>query len=308
MQIPRFGKVSGRILAPAAMALVVLTMSGQTTAGQQQGTVFRATANYVSTDVIVHDKDGKFVPDLTVNDFKVYEDGVLQKVTVFTPIIGGRAMSSVTSIAATPPSEGLVLPKARAATDTSGRIFIIFIDDLHLQPLDTPQIKRLLGQIRDELVHDNDMVGLVSTGYSSIATDVVYDVGHRRFNEAINKVMGGGMTPTELIEANQSAEGPVGLRYQAHVAFSTAYDLLAQAEKITNRRKSFIYVSNGYSFNPFKDARYKRYQEIWAPAIRRTRTRMRRTRRAGPATRRTARSTIPRIRSRRTASSSPKRT
>ena len=45
------------------------------------------------------------------------------------------------------------------------------------------------------------------------------------------------------------------MRYRAHVAFSTAYDLVTKLEKVQNRRKAVIYVSNGYDFNPFPDAR-----------------------------------------------------
>jgi hypothetical protein len=62
----------------------------------------------------------------------------------------------------------------------------------------------------------------VSTGYSSIQIDLSYDFKHRRFNEAITKLMGSGMKPDEIIEAAQTAEGPVGIRYNAHVAFGTA--------------------------------------------------------------------------------------
>ena len=47
-------------------------------------------------------------------------------------------------------------------------------------------------QIRDELVHENDLVGFVSTGTSAIEINPTYDFGHRRFNEAIDKVMGAG--------------------------------------------------------------------------------------------------------------------
>ena len=43
------------------------------------------------------------------------------------------------------------------------------------------------------------------------------------------------------------------MRYRAHVAFSTAYDILKGLEQVHNRRKAFIYVSNGYDFNPFCD-------------------------------------------------------
>jgi hypothetical protein len=38
-------------------------------------------------------------------------------------------------------------------------------------------------------------------------------------------------------------------------------DILEQLEKVTDRRKSFIYVSEGYHFDPFRNARYKLIQE-----------------------------------------------
>ncbi|MEZ5285311.1 MAG: VWA domain-containing protein [Vicinamibacterales bacterium] len=39
------------------------------------------------------------------------------------------------------------------------------------------------------------------------------------------------------------------------MAFSTAFDMLRQLEKITNRRKAVVWVSNGYDFNPFEQSR-----------------------------------------------------
>jgi VWFA-related protein len=236
---------------------------------QDTGTVFRATTNYVGTSVVVRDSEGRFIPDLRVDEFKVYEDGVEQKITAFQPWIGGRAMGSLTSTTgasrvAAP--EGLILPATRPRSDSSGRLFIIFIDDLHLQPGDTPQVKELMKKIRDTLVHENDLVGFVSSGKSSIEIDPGYDYGHRRFNEAINKVMGGGLTVNEILDGAslEGAEGPTGLRYNAHVAFQTAYNLIDQMATVTDRRKVFIYISNGYNFNPFAEARFTKLKEHYA--------------------------------------------
>jgi VWFA-related protein len=226
----------------------------------QQAPTFRSTTDLITTSVVVRDNDGKFVPDLKMSEFQIFEDGVPQKLVAFSSSVGGRIMTDVAPTLG-PISEGLILPPQKQVSDSSGRIFIIFIDDLHLQALDSPQVRKVLGQIRDTIIHDNDLVSLVSTGYSSIEIDPTYDFGHKRFNEAIKKVMGSAMTPQEIIEANQTAEGPAGLRHNTHVAFSTAYDLLGQMEKITTRRKSFIYVSNGYDFNPFVDSRYKAMQD-----------------------------------------------
>jgi hypothetical protein len=63
-----------------------------------QNPTFRTTVYYVSNTVIVRDKSGKFIPDLKQSEFKLYEDGVEQKIQVFTPWIGGRAMGSVASV------------------------------------------------------------------------------------------------------------------------------------------------------------------------------------------------------------------
>ena len=118
-------------------------------------------------------------------------------------------------------------------------------------------------------------------------------------------MMGSGMTPQEIITANQTAEGPAGIRHNAHVAFSTAYDLLDQLGKITNRRKAFIYVSNGYDFNPFKNARFKYEQEKYA---RPDKDNPSQNENQGVGRRRATTRTTTRTRSRRTGSSSPRPT
>ena len=245
---------------PVLLATAVLS-------GQNQEP-FRATTDFVSTDVIVR-QDGKFVPDLTESEFRVYEDDVLQTILLFEPRIGGRSLGNLAAASPTrrpAAREGLILPTARPTTDASGRLFIIFIDDLHFPPAATPQVKDVLQRIRDTLIHDNDLVGFVSSGHSSIAIDPAYDFGHRRFNEAIEKTMGGAMSANEIIEgaALETSEGPTGLRYNAHVAFKTAHDLIGQMSTISDRRKVFIYVSNGYTFNPFTNARYQRIKDDYA--------------------------------------------
>jgi VWFA-related protein len=239
--------------------LAVALVSAQ----QTQKPVFRATTDAVTTDVTVRDKTGKFIPDLTIKDFELFEDGVLQNLSYFVVSIGGRILTDIAPPTNAPISEGLILPPQKTITDQSGRIFIIFIDDMHLQPLDSIKAKEVLKQIRDTLIHDGDLIALVSTGFSSIATELSYDYKRARFNEAINKTMGSGMTVQEIISANQTQEGPAGLRHNAYVAFSTAYDTLAQVEKIKNRRKAFIYVSSGYDFNPFTNARFKAMQDMY---------------------------------------------
>ncbi len=213
---------------------------------------FATRVDLVSADVIARDNTGQFVSDLKKEDFEVWEDGVQQQVMSFTMVHGGR----VFNVAAPPPppaQEGIILPASRPVADTAGRILLFFVDDLHLDFRNTGRIRELFKKIRTNLLHDGDMWGMVSTGPSSIAIDMTYDP--KRFDEAMNKISGNGLKPSDIIEGPQGAEGPSEVRYRAHVAFSTAYDLMKNMEQVQNRRKALVYVSNGYDFNPFPEAR-----------------------------------------------------
>jgi VWFA-related protein len=103
------------------------------------------------------------------------------------------------------------------------------------------------------LIHDGDMFGIVTTGTSSISEQLTYD--RQILESAIEKVTGGALKPKEIVEANQGAQGPTELRHRAHVAFSTAYDLMKNLERVQNRRKAVLYISSGYDFNPFEQSR-----------------------------------------------------
>ncbi len=97
------------------------------------------------------------------------------------------------------------------------------------------------------------MFGVVTTGYSSISEQLTYD--RQVLDSAISKVTGGGLKAKEIIEGQSGSQGPTELRHRAHVAFSTAYDLMKNLEKLQNRRKAVIYISSGYDFNPFEQSR-----------------------------------------------------
>jgi VWFA-related protein len=219
---------------------------------QSKSPTFRVAIDYVTTDVIARNNRDQFVADLTKGDFELYEDGVKQDVTSLTLVHGGR----VHNLAAPPApvaTEGLVLPASRPRNDTAGRIFLIIVDDLHLDFRNTGRIRDLFKRISKTLVHEGDMFSIVSTGPSSLAIDPTYDL--KVLDEAIKKISGNGLKPSDIIQGSDGADGPSEVKYRAHVAFSTAYDMLTQMEKINNRRKAVIWVSNGYDFNPFAESR-----------------------------------------------------
>ena len=231
------------------LIVALLGLAGQ----PPQREVIRRSVTYVSTDVNVRDERGRFVPTLRQADFEVYEDGVKQEIVRFVLTHGGRVLSDIPPAAAA--QEGLLLPPIRPTNDSSGRVLLIFLDDQHIEFHQTAAVRDLLKKVSVELVHEGDLFGIVSTGPSSIAVDMTYD--RKRLDEAISKISGNGLAPSEIIGAPEGSQGPPEVRFRAHTAFSTAYEILQKLEQIHNRRKAFIYISGGYDFDPFAKSRAK---------------------------------------------------
>ena len=223
-----------------------------------QQPTFKTSIEMVTTDVIPRDGRGQFVADLKPGDFELYEDGVKQDIVQVLMFHGGRQYSQLAAPVQTQ-REGIILPAPRPTNDAAGRIFIFLLDDLHLDFRNTGRIRELVKKIKTTLVHDGDLFSVVSTGPSSIEIQLTYNL--KRLDEAMNKITGGGLKPSDILEGGETAEGPTEVRYRAHVAFSTAFDMLQQLESVRDRRKSLIFISNGYDFDPFPASRYKAEQE-----------------------------------------------
>jgi VWFA-related protein len=213
---------------------------------------FSVQVDLVTTDVLVRDSKGNFVPDLKKDEFEIYEDGVLQDISSMTVVTGGRVTNALLPPAAAPP-EGIVLPPTRPRNDVSGRIFVFFVDDQHLRFHDTGRVRQLFEKFGKELLHEGDLFGMVSSGPSSISMQMTYD--KTRFNDAVKKITGNELKPDDIINGSSGPGGPSEVRYRARVAFSTVEETLKNLEAVHNRRKALIYVSDGYDFTPFQDAR-----------------------------------------------------
>jgi VWFA-related protein len=246
-------------VACVAQAVMLTGPAGE--AQQSRRPDFTSRVDLVTTDVVVRDKNGQFIADLRKQDFEVLEDGVPQTLVSFSMTHGGRTFN----IDAPPPArmgEGILLPAPRPAASESGRVFFIFVDDSHLDFRDTARIRRFFKQISEELVHQGDMFGIVSTGTSSIEIDLTYD--RRRLDEAASKFAGSALTPNDIVTVPSGSQGPPEVRHRAHVAFSTASDVIRQLEQIHDRRKALIYISSGYDLDPFAKTRAKNEAERYA--------------------------------------------
>ena len=228
----------------------------QNPAPPQQST-FRTNVTLVTTDVIPRDGNGRFVADLTKDNFTVLEDRQPQTIASFALVNGGRTFTTLTPPPA-PAAEGIVLPGAprRGVADRSGRVLVIFVDDLHFEPEYSPHVRRLIQTIATTLVHDGDLVAIVSSGPSAIEIGPTYD--RKAVASAASKVRGSGLTAAEIFKMLETSQGPADVRSRAQIAFYTAYNMLASLEDVQNRRKAIVYISTGYDFDPFPEGRNSR--------------------------------------------------
>ena len=262
----RFVRVGYGRLWTIALAVGVASLVGLAAVGAQapsqeaasdnpqvdpQRPTFQAGVTLVTTDVIVRDKNGAFIPNLDADDFTVSEDGVLQEIASLVLVHGGRVYNELST--APPVQEGIILPSARRVNDTAGRIIILFVDDLHLTTSLTPKVRDVFRRITKTLIHEGDLYAILSTGPSSLRVDLTYD--HSYLLEAEEKIIGDGPSPNEIIQMSVGARGPTELGFRAHVAMKTARSMIEALEEVRDRRKVFVYLSSGYDLNPFEVSR-----------------------------------------------------
>jgi VWFA-related protein len=219
----------------------------------QSPLTIRVISDLVSNDIVVRDSKGQFISDLKKEDFEIYEDGVKQDIVTFSLIHGGRTFTQQAAPVAVA-SEGLLIPRSRPTNDASGRVFIIFVDDLHLDFRMTPKTREILRKISKDLLHDGDMYGLVTTGTSSVSQQLTYD--KKILDSLSERITGNAMKLSEIKQTSWSTNGPSEVRHRAHVAFETLNDLLKNLESIQNKRKAVIFLSSGYDFNPLVQTRF----------------------------------------------------
>ena len=212
--------------------------------------IFRSGVTLVTTDVIVRDENDEFIADLAPEDFIVYEDDARQEVSSLVRVQGGRVYDVLIE-QAPPAQEGIVLPRVQKVDTTAGRIIILFIDDLHMASDLTPKVRQIMGTIAENLIHDGDLFGIISTGTSKVRTQLTYD--RSLLFAATEHITGSGFNLGDMMQM-QRRRNLSEIRWRTHTAFKTARETLKNLEGVKNRRKSFIYISTGYDFNPFAES------------------------------------------------------
>ena len=125
--------------------------------------VVRITTNLVQVDAVVT-KDGKVVPNLTAEDFEIYEDGKKQTITSFA-FISNVPTATSTPTAEPPPKVKPTEfgPAPRLNRDDPRRTVALVVDDLGLSAESIYRVRKQLRKFIAEELQPNDLVAVIRT-------------------------------------------------------------------------------------------------------------------------------------------------
>lgn len=242
-----------RAAAALAAAGMTCVLAGMNAAGQQA--TFRAEVNYVEVDAVVTDAAGAFVHGLTAADFELFEDGQRMAIETFHEI-------NVPVEHADRTLTGAIVPADVASNDTAGdgRVYLLLLDDLHVRPAASLQVRRRAREFVERYVGSNDLVAVLHT---SGRADVSQDFTSNRalLLRAIDGFMGRGLNSAVLNrieEYNRRVQDGLGVdprdirdnesreRLQnARATFETVRNLATYLSSLSGRRKALLWFSEG---------------------------------------------------------------
>jgi VWFA-related protein len=225
---------------------------------QQPAVTFRAEVNYVEVDARVIDAQGRFVTNLSQNDFQILEDGQPQKVSVFS-LVNLPVERTPRPLFASRPIE----PDVQTNTSgISGRVYLIVLDDLHTTALLSQRTRNAARQFVERYMGANDVAAVV---FTSGRTDAAQEFTNntRLLLAAIDKFSGRKLRSALLNRLDQE-QMTRGMRqpgdriqdidemergYQARNTLESLGNLARAMEGVRGRRKALVYFSEGIDYD-----------------------------------------------------------
>jgi len=130
---------------------------------QNQPDILRVSTELVQTDVMVFDRQGRFVNDLKAEDFELRIDGKLRVVEFFERVTAGsRSEESQLAAARGAANRRSAAGSAGPVPLDRGRPVFFYIDDLHLDLSSVNRTRQLLTKFIDQEMGQNDEAAITS--------------------------------------------------------------------------------------------------------------------------------------------------
>ena len=131
---------------------------------QEPAEVVRIETNLVQTDVMVFDKQGKFVEGLQPDQFEVEVDGKRQPILFFEGVVAGSESedAQLKAVRSGRPSQVAEKPVTVSSTPR-GRTVLFFLDDLHITPGSITRVRKTLLNFIENNLREEDQVAITSS-------------------------------------------------------------------------------------------------------------------------------------------------
>ena len=135
------------------------------TAQEVEQDVVRITTNLVQVDVLVTDKDGNQITDLTANDFELSQDGKPQKLKSVSYVSTAPADPTSASVVSKSSNSTIAPPPVRMRPGSPGRLLTFIVDDGNCTASQSGMIaaEQGLEKFVKEQMQPDDMVAIYQT-------------------------------------------------------------------------------------------------------------------------------------------------
>jgi VWFA-related protein len=251
----------------AALLSVLLVAAGAATRGpaaavqatQPPAPRFRSGIDVVEVAVLVKDRAGKPVTDLTRNEITVLENGTPQTLVAFERV-------SIPARAASPPASVPQAPKDVASNEgpPPARVFVLVLDSHHVAATRVRAVPALARQFIERYIGPGDYAAVFSPGALAAATQD-FTTDKARLIAAVDQFTGMKMG-SAVVEVERERAAAAGVRgaipmHAGHdpsdsertdraVALASTLEALANhLERISGRRKTLLLFSEGIDYD-----------------------------------------------------------
>jgi VWFA-related protein len=209
------------LLALLIAAMIALVVNTPAIVGQQSVTsktasqdddVVRIKTELVQTDVMVFDKQGRFVSGLRPEQFELSLEGKPRQISFFDRVTSGSATEAF-QLAAVQNKQPAAQSNATVnGDDDAARIVFFFLDDIHLSESSIVRARKALLNFVEHQMSPNDRVAIVSTsgqiGFLQQLTDYkpTLEAAIGRINYKSKPQADGGKVPISDYQAIQIAD------------------------------------------------------------------------------------------------------
>ena len=234
----------------AAGSLAVAMLGGALAAAQQQPSTptFRAETRLIGVDVFVTDREGRFVRNLTRDDFEILEDGQPQAITTFSFTDRPMPVRQARGAALAPERD-----TTTNAAATDGRVYVILMDSPSTVP---PGNSERQGLVYDEFVRrfarefvenhlsPSDAVAVVQV-QGSVRDGQELTANRRLVLDAIDRYGRGRSGAADL-------SGPEMVARNLET-YRVLQDVAERLGAMGGRRKAILWIGGQIRFDPSSD-------------------------------------------------------